>query len=162
MSSTFTVDVSSISNLADQNGFDIIEREQLPERKASYLPIPSDLEPSIRKYLNNTYPAGLYKHQVKAIEAILNRQDVCLSTSTASGKSFIFMVAALDLLLRNTSTKVLALYPAKALIQDQIEKWKSILANFGLGLNLPRRRVKSRNQPIILNSYRCWQLIHHA
>jgi DEAD/DEAH box helicase domain-containing protein len=53
--------------------------------------------------------------------------DICLSTSTASGKSLVFMAVAVDLILRDQNSKVLAFYPARALIQDQIEKWEAIL-----------------------------------
>jgi len=40
------------------------------------------------------------------------------------------MTVAVDLILRNKASKVLAFYPARALIQDQIEKWEAILKPF--------------------------------
>ncbi|OGA40581.1 MAG: hypothetical protein A3G24_19280, partial [Betaproteobacteria bacterium RIFCSPLOWO2_12_FULL_62_13] len=54
----------------------------------------------------------------------------CLATPTASGKSLVFMSVAANLIKRNANATILALYPAKALIQDQLNKWHHILSNF--------------------------------
>jgi ATP-dependent helicase YprA (DUF1998 family) len=42
------------------------------------------------------------------------------------------MALAVDLILRNPALKVLAFYPARALIQDQMEKWEDILGPLGI------------------------------
>jgi len=55
------------------------------------------------------------------VHAVLDREDICLATSTASGKSLAFISAAIERLLRDSTARVLALHPARALIQDQAD-----------------------------------------
>ena len=123
---------NSVISIAEQSGFQILDQEVLPGRDARFLPISSDLHDSIRNFINKNYPDGLYRHQTEAIAASLKGDDVCLSTSTASGKSLVFMAVAVDLILRDDTSKVLAFYPARALIQDQMEKWGDILKPFDI------------------------------
>jgi DEAD/DEAH box helicase domain-containing protein len=68
------------------------------------------------------------------LEAFLQGQDVCLATPTASGKSLVFMAAAIHLAHRDPAARILALYPSKALIQDQLDKWKQALVPHGLAV----------------------------
>jgi len=130
METYFTED--SVNAIAEQSGFQILGQEVLPGSDAKFLPIPSCLDDRVRNLIAQDYPNGLYGHQTEAIDASLKGDDICLSTSTASGKSLIFMAVAVDLILRNGTSKVLAFYPTKALIQDQIEKWGAILAPFDI------------------------------
>ena len=123
---------NSVKSIAERSGFQIVDQETLPARNAKFLSAPSDLHHDITDYINRDYPDGLYCHQAEAISASLKGDDVCLSTSTASGKSLVFMALAVDLVLRNGALKVLAFYPARALIQDQMEKWGDILKPFGI------------------------------
>jgi DEAD/DEAH box helicase domain-containing protein len=103
--------------------YDIRASTTLPGRPAQYATIPNFLHPRIREYLKREF-SQLYTHQAKGIEACLRGRDVCLATSTASGKSLVFMAAAVDTLIREPNPKVLVLYPAKALIIDQLKHWK--------------------------------------
>src|SRR5207249_3495146 len=111
-------------------GFDVLETATLPARVACYAPVPETLDERVAGLLKRQYPEGLYSHQALAL-AMAGGNDVCLATSTSSGKSLVFMAAALDILLRDRFARVIALYPAKALIQDQIEKWRRVLDPFG-------------------------------
>jgi DEAD/DEAH box helicase domain-containing protein len=111
-----------------------MERAELPSRNPQYIPAPTVLQPAVRSLLLSKHPAGLYSHQAQAIDSALAGDDVCLSTSTASGKSLVFMTAAADLLQREPDARVLALYPALALIQDQEQKWQQLrLSLWGAG-----------------------------
>ncbi len=116
-----------VIRLAGEAGFKIVEQVELPSRKGRFAAIPSGIHEHVRDYLVNTYPNGLYYHQAMAIKQSLNENDVCLATATASGKSLVFMVVAVDLTLRESSARILALYPAKALIQDQLARWSAFL-----------------------------------
>lgn len=60
-----------------------------------------------------------------------------MATPTASGKSLVFMSYATSRLLADPSRRVLALYPAKALLADQVEKWRQALT----GTNLEVGRI---------------------
>lgn len=121
-----------VAEIASECGFQIVDVAELPARQPRYQPVPDDLEAGVRAVLSAKYPNGLYSHQAAAIHSALAGEDVCLATSTASGKSLVFMSVAADLLRRCPAAKVLALYPARALIQDQLEKWRSILDPLGL------------------------------
>ena len=70
------------------------------------------------------HPSGLYSHQAHGPGTGRRRRGHLSGDITASGKSLVFMAAALNILLRDRFARVVALYPAKALIQDQIEKWQ--------------------------------------
>ena len=122
----------SITELAAQVGYRVVARAELEAREPHFATVPDRLEPTLTKHLKEAWPGGLYSHQTAALEAFLDGRDVCLATSTASGKSLVFMAAATHLLLTDSGSTVLALYPAKALIQDQIGKWKAQLDPFGL------------------------------
>ncbi len=121
-----------LAGLAEESGFVISDRCVLPSRAALYEPLPVRLDSRLKTQLQTEHPKGLYAHQSRAIDEALDGKDVCLATSTASGKSLVFMTAAVDLLIRNPAAKVLALYPVRALIQDQLEKWKKALTPFGI------------------------------
>lgn len=87
-----------------------------------------NLATSTALYVNRRFPGGLYKHQLRALEAVLKGRHACLATGTASGKSAVFYVAALELLNRDPQARVLALYPMKALAREQEDRWKEALA----------------------------------
>ena len=117
-----------LERLLAQCGFAAVGRQTLPERGGTYASVPKNLHAKARECLEKTYPLGIYSHQAQALQHSLDGADICLSTSTASGKSLVFMATAMHELLSNDSARVLVLYPAKALIQDQLVKWNNLLA----------------------------------
>lgn len=121
-----------INEIAQQSGYQILGQERLPSRQAKFLPIPSRLHKSVRDLIAQSYPDGLYGHQAEAIDAGLKGDDICLATLTASGKSLVYMVLAADMILRDNHSRVIAFYPARALIQDQLGKWEAILKPLNL------------------------------
>ncbi|MBW2005319.1 MAG: DEAD/DEAH box helicase, partial [Deltaproteobacteria bacterium] len=141
----------SVTDIAIQAGFNINQRFELPGRDAIYQPVPPKLHNELRDLIVSTYPNGLYTHQSKAIEVAMGGEDVCLATSTASGKSLVFMAIATDMIIRNKSTKILALYPARALMQDQMEKWLSFLKPFDIKLGYIDGGVSIDKRPQILD-----------
>src|SRR5437867_4148499 len=87
--------------------------------------IPEILHSELRNRIAEYVGGGnnLYSHQSMATNAIFKDNDICLATPTASGKTLVFMTVAVEMFLRDPKSRILALYPAKALIQDQLEKW---------------------------------------
>ena len=126
--------VDDIARTLEDAGFPIADRLTLPARAATYAAMPAALATALAQGLVGAYPKGLYRHQAEALAASVDGQDVCLATATASGKSLVFMAAAADACLKDRSARVLALYPAKALIQDQLEKWKAFLEPLGISV----------------------------
>jgi len=65
----------------------------------------------------------LWSHQHESIKLAKEGRNVCVTTSTSSGKTQIFQISAMEILARNPGTKVLAIYPMKALSTQQVERW---------------------------------------
>jgi DEAD/DEAH box helicase domain-containing protein len=121
-----------VTEVLETIGLPVHGRLELPGREATYSEPPAQLDARVREILADAFPAGLYSHQAKAIAASLNGEDICLATSTASGKSLVFMATAMHELVQDPHARVLVLYPARALIQDQLAKWTGMLARLGL------------------------------
>ncbi|BCS31431.1 DEAD/DEAH box helicase [Luteitalea sp. TBR-22] len=142
--------VNEIARTLEDAGFAVTDRVTLPARAATYAPVPAGLAAPLATRLAADYPKGLYRHQSEALAASAGGEDVCLATPTASGKSLVFMAAAADACLEDKSARVLALYPAKALIQDQLEKWKAFLGPLGISVGFIDGSVPVKQRDAIL------------
>jgi len=100
--------------LEDAN-FTVLVGTAVEGAEARLAPVPAGLAPAIREVLTQRWPNGLYAHQAEALIETSSGHDICLATSTASGKSLVFMSAAADALQRDPKRKVLAIYPAPVL-----------------------------------------------
>jgi len=128
--------METIQTALSAAGVDIVERIDFPARPARMSALPADLHPTVAGHLAGQRPDGIYDHQARALEAFIAGESVVLSTPTASGKSLVFMTAAADVCLRDPRAKVLALYPAKALIDDQFDHWSADMKRLGLTVEL--------------------------
>ena len=135
----------------------MLGQEQLAGRQPKFLPIPSCLHESVRNLIALSYPDGLYGHQTEAIDAGLKGHNICLATSTASGKSLVYMALAADMILRDNHSRVIAFYPARALIQDQLGKWEAVLKPLNLSfgfidgsLPVPKRNAVLDQSRVVL------------
>src|SRR6266498_1210702 len=127
-----TIDEGGVTRLLTAAGFQVVDRHEIAPRISHLQPIPAAMHPSVSEVMARDYPDGLYQHQAEAAAAAINGQDVVLATATASGKSLVFMSVAAHLVSGDTTSRVLALYPAKALIQDQLMKWRNFLEPLGI------------------------------
>jgi DEAD/DEAH box helicase domain-containing protein len=116
--------------LADA-GFETTATRCLPGGVARYAAVPRELNSRLAGHLAAMFAKGLFLHQAAALRTFAGGSDVCISTTTASGKSLVFMAAAANLLLTHPTKRVLVLYPAKALIEDQLPRWNELLGAFG-------------------------------
>lgn len=127
-----TIEPSFLDSLLIEAGLRITGRGTVPARPGSTASVPRGLANPLHQLLEQTYHGTLYKHQSMAIERALTGEHICMATPTASGKSLVFMALAANTILTSSDVRVLALYPARALIQDQLEKWRQILAPLGI------------------------------
>ena len=122
-----TIVVEDILEVLGDVGLKANETLTISGAEANRRSAPHGLHKEVITALSRSHPQGLYSHQAAALRHVLDGHDLCLATPTASGKSLVFMTAAADFIAKDRSARVLALYPAKALIQDQLMKWKHFL-----------------------------------
>jgi len=85
-----------------------------------------------------TLDKGLYRHQVKGINALRQGRHVMVSTSTASGKSLIYNIPIIEAMLYDRQATALYIFPTKALAQDQLRSLLALLHDVD-GISLPVR-----------------------
>ncbi|MEJ5228539.1 MAG: DEAD/DEAH box helicase, partial [Pseudothermotoga sp.] len=112
-------------------GWKVVETLEIPPKEAEYLSADKLSVTTTTKRLLKRFPEGLYVHQVLALEEYLDGKNVCISTPTASGKTLIFHAAACEEISKAPNSKILAIYPLKALIAQQFEKWQDALKEAG-------------------------------
>ena len=88
-------------------------------REPVVAPFPAGLDPRVQSALVASGVTSLYRHQAEAWEAAGRGEHLIVTTGTASGKTLAFNLPVLDAIARDAKTRVLYLYPTKALAQDQ-------------------------------------------
>ena len=111
----------------------MVSHEYTEEKKeASYTPIGElNLSSASQRFLESKGITSLWRHQALAVQAATRNENLCVTTSTSSGKTEIFQLAALEALARNPEGRVLAVYPMKALNRQQVECWKKAIPDIG-------------------------------
>ena len=145
-----TVRAEDIVETIRTAGLQVSESIELQGREARFAPLPGTVSARVAERVAASAPSGLYTHQALSIGRSLEGHDVCLATPTASGKSLVFMTTAAELIAREPTARVLALYPAKALIQDQLEKWRAFAEPLGLKVGFIDGSVPRDRRPQIL------------
>ncbi|MBC7328207.1 DEAD/DEAH box helicase [bacterium] len=115
-----------IDELVSQFKKRIVHLEEIRGKEGDYEPIPSFFPEEIKEKLEKWGIKSLFSHQAKAIEAILNRENVVISTGTASGKSLCYIIPTLWYLSKEPQSTFLYLFPTKALAQDQLKKLREL------------------------------------
>ena len=79
----------------------------------------------------------LYTHQEEAIKKIIEGRNIVVSTGTGSGKTECFLIPILNDLMKekenntlDSGVRVMLLYPLNALVNDQLERMREILAKY--------------------------------
>ena len=135
----------TLRDLLQDDKFAVVERFEIPGQGARHAPIPRFLFNSrIGLYLDRqSKKAGrdgpLWVHQAQALEALGNRNNVVLSTGTASGKSLVFRALAFHKTLLKPDSRILVFYPLKALAADQIRGWREMARSLELPEDLVGR-----------------------
>lgn len=149
----------SIEEIILECGFNIAHRDILPERPSQTYPIIElNLSPGGGNYLNRAVGGEIYLHQLQALELLRINDgeinNVCLATSTSSGKSLVFYAHAIEILSKNPRAKIIAIYPLKALGYQQEEKWKTAIELSGMNISVGRidGTVPLAQRNLILNS----------
>src|SRR6266700_6361675 len=89
-------------------------------KPAVYAPFPSSLDPRLVEALRSRGVPQLYSHQARAFETVAKRENLVVVTPTASGKTLCYNLPVLQALVQQPESRVLYLFPTKALAQDQL------------------------------------------
>ncbi|MEM5434724.1 DEAD/DEAH box helicase [Paraburkholderia diazotrophica] len=81
---------------------------------------------------------GIYRHQREAIERYLQGHNLAVTTPTASGKTLIFNVCALEELAVDPTARIAAVYPLKALAAEQTARWQKVVEDSGMNVKVGR------------------------
>jgi len=112
----------------------VVEKIEIPPRSERLLPIPPDFAGGpIGEWLGKLggTEGTLWRHQSLALASIADGLNVVVSTGTASGKSLVFQAAIAKELIEGDG-KAIVVYPLKALLADQLERWKRLAHQLGL------------------------------
>jgi DEAD/DEAH box helicase domain-containing protein len=90
-----------------------------PARAGREESLPGGIDPALVSALVAGGITSVWRHQAEAWEAAARGENVIVTTGTASGKSLAFNLPVLSAIAADPKTRVLYLYPTKALAQDQ-------------------------------------------
>lgn len=96
----------------------IVHVETIPSKKPKYKKI-DNLNGRIIDYLESK-DVKLYEHQAEAYEHIQNKENIIITTPTASGKTLAFNLPIMETMIEDEEATALYIYPAKALSNDQL------------------------------------------
>ena len=108
----------------------VYEKEYL-ERKAVFSEFPQDMLPELKGYLENAGIPRLYCHQAEMFERAQKKENLVITTSTASGKTLGFLLPVLQEILKNPLARAIFIYPTKALAADQYRAIRPVVDYFG-------------------------------
>ena len=93
----------------------------------------------IKMVMRNIGIDNLYDHQARAIDLIRNGKHTVLATPTASGKTLVYNLPALEKMSRRHDAKALYIFPLKALAQDQLRTFETLASH--LNPTAPRAAI---------------------
>lgn len=126
----------------------LVHQEHLPARAPTHATLRPRLPEPLGAALRASGIAQLYSHQVAALQASRQGQNVVVTTPTASGKSLCFHLPALERLLATPGRHALYLYPTKALMADQLRGLQALLDQLPLPPEeRPRAAILSGDVP---------------
>ena len=107
----------------------LVAWQTLPPRPAQTHPFPTDLPAPISQTLIASGIHSLYSHQLEAWTRSRAKENIILSTGTASGKTLAYNLPVISDLITNPNARALYLFPTKALAQDQLSNLQSSIVN---------------------------------
>lgn len=136
--------------------------QELEPREARTVPVEEVLRPELAA----TYPYDPYVHQARALDALARGENVCVATSTSSGKTDVYGLQiarnVLDARARGAESTAYVVYPMKALAQDQQRELSALYDRLGLDIEVAvydgdtelgetRRRIREEADVVISN-----------
>lgn len=115
----------SFESFIQSVGFHICHKQIVPKRDAQSMSYENvGFSKATLNFLRKRNIFTLWTHQLNAINKVYEGSNVCVTTSTSSGKTEVFQISAIEVLEKSPKAKVLAVYPMKALNRQQVERWE--------------------------------------
>ncbi len=130
--------INQFTEFFQTDGWSVVFREERAARTPEFFPF-DDLglcDASLNAL--QAFSSGIYGHQHDGIRRYLSGENLAITTSTASGKTLIFNVCALEELAVNPKSRIAAIYPLKALAAEQTVRWKKLALASGLPFKVGR------------------------
>ena len=134
---------------------------RLPAREAQTKPFPPELAPVLGDALRRRGIEQLYTHQLAAWESVRAGRNVVVVTPTASGKTLCYNLPVLQRLLEEPGARALYLFPTKALAEDQLHEFNSLVDAAGSDIRAftydgdtpqdARRAIRERANVVLSN-----------
>jgi len=105
---------------SERLGRQVCHHRLLPGREAACAQPRRPWPAAIREVLAARGIDALYSHQALAADLVRAGRHVVVATPTASGKTFAFQLPIIEAVLQNPDSRAIAVYPLKALAQDQL------------------------------------------
>jgi len=154
-----------ISDLKKQSFYEnqIVHIEKIEKRPPKYQDLKHKLHINIENWLE-LQNFKFYSHQAQAIDAILDGNNVIITTSTASGKTIAYNIPVFHSLLTDEKSTFLYIFPYKALAQDQYNKLLEMADELEIDNNLfgvydgdtpqdEKNRIVRESRVILTNPY---------
>ncbi len=129
----------------------------LPSKDADSVPTKNVLPGQIAE----NFPHNLFTHQAEALDALGDGENVCVATSTSSGKTMVYALQIARNKLENPDAKAMLIYPTKALSRDQEYALNNLYQDLGIDMSVQvydgdtpgdrRKRIRNNADIIITN-----------
>ncbi len=153
--------LTQFERLAERPDSPITALRRIPARPAGVVPFPEHVSPALAKVLHERRIEQLYTHQSDAFDAITAGSNVVIVTPTASGKTLCYNLPVLQHLLENPGGRALYLFPTKALAEDQLHEFNSLVEEMGSEIRAftydgdtpqdARRAIRERANVVLTN-----------
>ncbi|MEJ2656904.1 MAG: DEAD/DEAH box helicase [Desulfobacterales bacterium] len=108
-------------------GSQVVYHKILPDQPARLSNPKHPWPRQIRDIITSAGIHDLYQHQADAVDLIRSGHHVVVATPTASGKTLIYNLPAMENILENPNSKALYIFPLKALAQDQLRTFTALI-----------------------------------
>jgi DEAD/DEAH box helicase domain-containing protein len=105
---------------SERLGRQVCHHRLLPGHEAAFAQPRRPWSTPVREMLAAKGVDALYSHQALAADLVRAGRHIVVATPTASGKTFCFQLPIIEAVLANPDSRALAVYPLKALAQDQL------------------------------------------
>ncbi|HEY5578487.1 MAG TPA: DEAD/DEAH box helicase, partial [Acidimicrobiia bacterium] len=99
---------------------EFVHLETVPARAATFADLDPPLPGALAERLRERGIERLFRHQARAIDQVRRRVHTVVASGTASGKTLCYQAPIVEAILAEPRTTSLAVFPTKALAQDQL------------------------------------------